>query len=234
MNIPLIVEESIDMINEYHCEAIIKERKILFLSYGRYFEPSLILKEKAVSGSVNVKHEEHAEEIRNLLIKVINALEIDDGVVHLEVFYTNKGILVGEIGCRPAGGLISDVVKKQYGINLWDYYMALNLGEELDPIELKESEKYQGWLGLTCKEGQVTDLTPSSELLKIEEVKKVIDLYNIGDYVDPRWKGSTIFFSKLIFFELNKLEDLEKLRQKLTDIYYIETSPYNKHQITYT
>ncbi|MGG2134598.1 hypothetical protein AB1284_25320 [Bacillus sp. S2(2024)] len=122
----------------------------------------------------------------------------------MEVFRTNEGVLIGEIGCRPAGGLISGVVKNQYGINLWDHYMALNIREPLEPITLNESDKYQGWLGLTCKEGKITRLTPSSELLEIEEVKEVIDLYNEGDYVDPRWKGSTIFFSKLIFFELNK------------------------------
>ncbi|MEO1366257.1 MAG: ATPase, partial [Acidobacteriota bacterium] len=57
------------------------------------------------------------DEVREMGLKVIEALEIGTSATHMEWFYGPKGLKFSEIGCRPPG------------VGAWDLYCA---GNEMD------------------------------------------------------------------------------------------------------
>lgn len=220
---PLIVEQFINMKNEYHCDGIIHNGKVIFSSIGRYFEPSIVLKYKTVSGSITIERCHSAQApIKNLLNKAIKALDMSEGVVHMEVFETNDGYLLGEIACRPGGGLISGVINRQYQVNIWEAYLNSLIGEKLHEIKEIESEGLFGFFGLTCRKGRIKHLTSNNEFYKIKGVKEILSFFNEGDIVDETWADSTLFFSKMFYFKIDSLNELNNFLRKIESTYVIE------------
>jgi biotin carboxylase len=219
----IIVEEFIDIKNEYHCDAIIYNGKVTFSSIGRYFEPSLILKYKTVSGSCLIDQNHPAKtQINNLLKKTVSALDLNQGVVHMEVFETEKGYLVGEIACRPGGGLISGVINRQYQVNIWEAYLNILIGEAPPEVKVIESGGLYGFFGLTCRKGKIKYITPNNEFYKVKGVREILSYFNVGDIVDETWADSTLFFSKMFYFNIEFSGELENFLQEIESIYVIE------------
>jgi biotin carboxylase len=61
--------------------------------------------------------------------QVIEALKINWGITHLEVYLTGNGLLFGEIALRPPGGYIMNAMQHAYGFNPWEAFIAMELGE---------------------------------------------------------------------------------------------------------
>lgn len=59
---------------------------------------------------------------------LVDALEIDDAVLHVEAKLTGRGWRLIEVALRPAGGLIADLVAATHGINLYEEQLRLALG----------------------------------------------------------------------------------------------------------
>lgn len=64
--------------------------------------------------------------------KVIEALEIDWGITHLEVYLGDNGLLFGEIALRPPGGYIMNAMHYAYGFNPWEAFVNIELGEHFE------------------------------------------------------------------------------------------------------
>ena len=64
--------------------------------------------------------------------RVIEALKIQWGITHLEVYLTGNGLLFGEIALRPPGGYIMQAMEYAYGFNPWAAFVAMELGEPFD------------------------------------------------------------------------------------------------------
>ncbi|MCF7974868.1 MAG: ATP-grasp domain-containing protein [Phycisphaerae bacterium] len=72
------------------------------------------------------------EAILSLNRRVIQALKIQWGMTHLEVYLTKKGPLFGEIALRPPGGYIMNALTYAYGFNPWAALVAMELNEPFD------------------------------------------------------------------------------------------------------
>ncbi|MEV7414974.1 ATP-grasp domain-containing protein [Streptomyces sp. NPDC089919] len=64
---------------------------------------------------------------------VVAALDVDSAVLHLEAKHDGERWHLIEAAFRPAGGLISDVLERATGLDLYDAALALALGDE-DPV----------------------------------------------------------------------------------------------------
>ena len=64
--------------------------------------------------------------------RVIEALKINWGMTHLEVYLTNQGLLFGEIALRPPGGYIMNAMQHAYGFDPWQAFVAMELGEDFN------------------------------------------------------------------------------------------------------
>ncbi len=69
-------------------------------------------------------------ELLDLNQRVIEALRIEWGMTHLEVFLTDGGLLFGEIALRPPGGYIMDLLDLAYGGDAWGALVAVELDRQ--------------------------------------------------------------------------------------------------------
>lgn len=64
--------------------------------------------------------------------KALEALGIEEGFTHLELFLTPEGPVFGEIAARPPGGHITEMMALAYGFDPWEAWLRLGLGEAVD------------------------------------------------------------------------------------------------------
>ncbi|MCB0404879.1 MAG: ATP-grasp domain-containing protein [Bdellovibrionales bacterium] len=79
------------------------------------------------------------EQILHLNAQVIEALRIQWGITHLEVYLSDGGPLFGEIALRPPGGYIMELISKAYGFNAWEAFVAVELDR---PFEFNALPKH--------------------------------------------------------------------------------------------
>ncbi|MFK7696949.1 ATP-grasp domain-containing protein [Paenibacillus sp. HJGM_3] len=74
-------------------------------------------------------HEDIKEEIKDIAIKAVNALGIDNGAAHVEVIVTDHGAKVVELGARLGGdNITSHLVPLATGVNMVEACIFLALG----------------------------------------------------------------------------------------------------------
>jgi biotin carboxylase len=73
---------------------------------------------------------------RLFIDNVVAALDIDSAVLHVEAKHDGKQWHLIEAAFRPAGGLISDVLLRATGVDLYDAALSLALGDP-DPVNLR-------------------------------------------------------------------------------------------------
>ncbi|MEZ4749425.1 MAG: ATP-grasp domain-containing protein [Bdellovibrionota bacterium] len=106
---------------EASIESFVNGGKILFTNTTQYLK----------KGHINLvpSHlpSNQIEEILRLNTQVIEALKIQWGITHLEVYLSDSGALFGEIALRPPGGYIMELITKAYGFNAWEAFVAVEL-----------------------------------------------------------------------------------------------------------
>ena len=111
---------------EASIESFVNDNQVHFVNTTRYLE----------KGHVNfVPSAFDAALLESLLAlnrRVIEALKINWGITHLEVYLTAHGTLFGEIALRPPGGYIMNAMQYAYAFNPWDALLAMELGEHFD------------------------------------------------------------------------------------------------------
>lgn len=111
---------------EASIESFVKDSRIEFVNTTRYLE----------KGHVNfvpsALDDALLESMQALNRRVIEALKINWGITHLEVYLGDDGILFGEIALRPPGGYIMNAMQHAYAFNPWEAWVAMELGEHFD------------------------------------------------------------------------------------------------------
>lgn len=111
---------------EASIESFVNNGEIKFVNTTRYLE----------KGHVNLVpaafDESLLAEILTLNRRVIEALKINWGMTHLEVYLSDTGLLFGEIALRPPGGYIMNAMRHAYGFDPWEAFLAMELDEPFD------------------------------------------------------------------------------------------------------
>lgn len=111
---PLLMESHLDG-QEFSCEVFVHKGKIQFLNiteyvhlgYSNFIPPSPKLESKRPM-------------IRQAIQQLIDAFEIEYGVIHPEYFITPEGTLhFGEVAARVPGGHIFDLIERVYGFSAY-------------------------------------------------------------------------------------------------------------------
>lgn len=162
---PLMAEECVDIETELHCDGVVVGGRVPFAPVSKYLTP-VLRSVGGVIGSYTLPDDDpDARVVRDLHDRVIRAFGLTDGVTHLEVFKCARGYLVGEIACRGGGGGIAPMLRHQYGVDLWETFVATALGEPADlgtPARARHMLQYM----LPLPVGTVTAITPAEELLE--------------------------------------------------------------------
>ncbi len=111
---------------EASIESFVKDAGIRFVNTTRYLEKGHVnFVPSALDDAV-------LESMQALNRRVIEALKINWGITHLEVYLADNGILFGEIALRPPGGYIMNAMQHAYAFNPWAAWLAMELGEDFD------------------------------------------------------------------------------------------------------
>lgn len=109
---------------EASVESFVNDGRIRFVNTTRYLE----------KGHANFIPSAFDDVLLNSLQglnrRVIEALKINWGITHLEVYLADKGLLFGEIALRPPGGYIMNAMQYAYGFDPWAAWLAMELGED--------------------------------------------------------------------------------------------------------
>lgn len=124
-----------------------------------------------------------AEEIDAVTDAALDALGIETGLSHLELFLTDAGPVVGEVAHRPPGGRIMDLIELAYGFDPWDALLQVALGSR--PLFPPARTHAGVWL-LHPGAGVVTAVEGLEEARALPGVESVTCRVRPGDEVTTR------------------------------------------------
>lgn len=108
---------------EMSIESFVSGCEPLFVNFTDYAEPRWANIVPADPSALPVA------ELLELNRRVIEVLEIERGMTHMEVFLTREGVVFGEIAARPPGGRIMELLELAYGFDPWQALFAVEAGE---------------------------------------------------------------------------------------------------------
>ena len=163
---------------EASIESFVNGGRIHFVNTTRYLEKGLV---NFVPAALD---EAVLESIQALNQRVIEALKIDWGITHLEVYLTDGGPLFGEIALRPPGGYIMNAMQHAYVFNPWAAMVAMELGEDFEfPAGVAA---YVGAEVLHPGSGQVREVRGEAQVRAHAAVREFRVKVKTGDVIGQR------------------------------------------------
>lgn len=218
---PLIVEQYVEMEAEYHCDGVVHSGEVLFASVSRYFEPLLgVLGEVQGSYVVPGQNPDHRR-VLELHREVVARFGLSSGTTHMEVFKADAGLLLGEVTCRVAGGGIADMIRLQFGVDLWDEFVGLSVGR--GPSLADQAERPGVFVNchLPVRQGRVTRISTAEEMFRVPGVVDVQMAYRPGD-VSSSWVDSSSG-SGVVFLRVAEEKDVMAGVTAVGDAFVLET-----------
>lgn len=127
-----VVAEAIDVEREFHCDGVVRDGSIAWMQSSEYDRP--VLRSFGTrSTTVLDASDPLRDELSLFASAVISAIAIERGVFHLEIMYDGRRLVFGEIGFRPAGTGIAELILRVNEIDLWAEFLAAQLGTERAP-----------------------------------------------------------------------------------------------------
>lgn len=187
----------------YHVDAVVRDASIAWLSAGRYVgscadygAPDAALASVVESDPVLVDH------IRTFTRRVVDALDITDTVIHLELFHVGSGELVFlEVACRPAGGPGTPwMYRELFGVDLVHEQVLAATGSPTGigpaPRPTSEGSPHIGWLMTPAplpRDGRVMAIHGTDDLPDVVVASTMLALESTIADSDPVWPNSGVF-----------------------------------------
>jgi biotin carboxylase len=151
---------------ELSVESIVQGGEIVFENVTEYLSPGWSnIVPAQLSASIEGR-------VRALNRAAIAALEIQDGIAHLEAFVTAQGeIVFGEVACRPPGGALMELIEDVYGFDPWTAHLAVELRRPIAPA--REAASSAGVCFLHPGEGQVLALRGVDDARRVPGIVRV-------------------------------------------------------------
>ncbi|MFC7687788.1 acetyl-CoA carboxylase biotin carboxylase subunit family protein [Ureibacillus sp. GCM10028918] len=214
---PLLMESHLEG-QEFSCEAFIHNGKVKFLNITEYVK---LGHSNFVPASPTL--EKWRPQIREEIEKLVNAFEVNHGIIHPEFFITPTGeIFFGEVANRIPGGHIFEHIERAYGFSAYQGQILCcdpdTTEEELNaffPEEVVSAKGHSGNLMVYPKVKAISRLNIPSELKEhpyfvkhnmfIPASSKVAERVGFGNHY-----GSINFFGEDAHEMRKLLEEFEK------------------------
>lgn len=220
---PVLVERALDVRTEFHCDGVVRDGEVAFVSVARYLTPVLDCFGGFIGSVILARSDPAHQAVAALHERVVAVLGLRDGVTHLEAFDTPDGLVFGEVTCRPGGGGILRAVQRKFGIDLWDAFTDLHLGRE-PRMGGPALDTTVGWVGLPARNGKVLELTTAGELREIPGVDEVEMKYAAGDVIDE--KMTSVFMAGTVHVSGTDESQIDNAIAKVKGVYKIQTADF--------
>ena len=143
---PALLESHLDGL-EFACEVFIHDHKIRFLNISEYVHLGY-----SVFIPASPKLEQWRPRIRQEIEKLIEAFDIESGLIHPEYFITKDGqMYFGEVAYRVPGGNAFELMERAYGFSAYQGQVLCSdpkaTEEEIEAFFPKEVEDAKGHAG---------------------------------------------------------------------------------------
>ncbi|MFI7221286.1 acetyl-CoA carboxylase biotin carboxylase subunit family protein [Micromonospora maritima] len=163
---PWLVEDFVPG-TELHIDGVVQGGELRLRNLSRYLQNVIEIHSGGLVGSAMLDPAAdpglHAR-IGELCTSVLRALNHRDGVFHIEVFDHDGHLTFSECAGRIGGGMVPESVRHRHGIDLFDSWARLLLGQPLP--QQGEPGKLCGWVQLPAPPGRVTRLPTVAALLE--------------------------------------------------------------------
>ncbi len=111
---------------EMSVESFVVDGKIRFVNPSEYVLPlwANVVPARLLDGQM--------EAVLALNERVIEGLEVQRGITHLELYLTPEGPVFGEVAVRPPGGYLMDLMARAYEFDPWEAVLRTELGQVVD------------------------------------------------------------------------------------------------------
>ena len=166
----------------HHCDLVFQNGEVVFAACGEDTFPNFESSQGKICGSIILPaNNVLRNKVINFTTACIKALKLQEGPVHAEIFYSDKGELVFlEVGARPPGMDICSVYKELFDVSLQTLSLEIELGLRL--YLGKPADKYIIWAHIPTIPGEVCQLNEPEVLgnLDLEFRVKIGDLVESG------------------------------------------------------
>lgn len=148
----------------FHVDGFITKNQIKYMFVSRYFDNTLVYKNKTSIGSVQISEK---EKVYNIIKKYASTLfdKFDtplNFIFHLEVFCDGDKVKLCEVGSRLGGGRILQEIESEFNFNPVKELLKIDLGipsfiEKSPVLHLK---KIRGFILTSPAEGKLIKLPP--------------------------------------------------------------------------
>ncbi|WP_456786159.1 ATP-grasp domain-containing protein [Cellulomonas sp. P5_C5] len=220
---PVAVEQYVAMDREFHVDAVVRDGEVLFATVSIYFDP-LLGRIDDFDGSwiVPRDHPDH-EEALALTTRCVKALGLRDGVAHVELFRSHDGFRIGEAACRPPGGGIVEAIRHQHGVDLWEAYWSVSLGNE-PVLEVVSTTGLVVNVNLPIRPGRIVELSTEEEIRAA--CPGLIDIrmtMSVGDVISSDLNSSST--PGVVFFRARDEAEITATLASLRRAYRLEVTP---------
>jgi biotin carboxylase len=157
----LVAEALVRVRAEYHIELLRYSGRELYAIPARYVAPVL---GSPLVGSVLLQPGPEHDATASLARAAADALGLTNGFAHVEVLRDEDGVWrVGEIGLRPGGARVPDLLRLHHRIDVPE--LAADLATGTRPqVQLSTSKETTAWVSAVAPSGTVTAITPTEEI----------------------------------------------------------------------
>lgn len=204
---------------EYHCDSIVVDGKVVFSSVGKYIaNPIEIVCSDKPAASIIYPPQTDTDVIKEIKIlneKVISILNIENSICHLEVFETEKGeIIFGEIAARIGGGpLMGKSIKYSCNVDIYNAFVDVGVHNYELP-KLESSNKFVGFVAFPTVKGKVMQIPKEEDYSHIVGLKEVSIFNKVGDFI-----GDNYNTSKRTGFIIIEDNDYDNLKNTLLQLH---------------
>lgn len=167
-----LVEEFVDIEQEFHCDGLWIDGRPIYQIPGVYHAPPLVGMGGMLGSVLLPRGDADGQFVVDLAIRAAKALGIGTGFTHAEVYRSKSGRwLLGEIAARPGGGGIQPAIKHAFGVDVMRLQGQVARGADVH-IEPEHREGVVGWAGPAVPPGRIVEI---AALDKIRGGRGVID-----------------------------------------------------------
>ncbi|KZN63283.1 hypothetical protein N473_17800 [Pseudoalteromonas luteoviolacea CPMOR-1] len=173
-----------------HIDGVIRNGELRFFCPCLYLETCYAYEhENTALPSISLSDEDQILASEQLAKDVLEAINLQNGVFHLEAFLLDDGSLIFlEIGCRAGGAHINDMYRETCG---HDLFIESILADMHQPSNIKEVDR-STWPGSQFTVGRVYTKTGTRERSKVRGLSGLDKIPNSVVFGETRNIGSTI------------------------------------------
>lgn len=201
-----IVEKAIKIVNEFHCDGIVRDNKIIWSDISQYDRP--VIHSSGTRNTVLIPESDYRYSmIQKFANSIVAAIHENSFVFHLEIWDDGNQLWFGEIGLRPGGTGIADLHRHFSSVDLWkEHFKSELMDDNALPICPDKPKDRTGLIMARSTEDGIMPL-PEKEVHQLADIKYT-ETGNIlrGDIPENRCEYEYIaFFSEISDLKISQL-----------------------------